>query len=283
MLRKQLTAVFCMLVVMFLFGGTRADASVVFVFNGGHWSHSHRHHPHWHRYWGGPSIGFYWAAAPVYVVAGYSRPSYYTGTTFWTSNPSFGININIGGGGGHGRGGHGGGGHGGGGHPYVSRPIGGGHPMNMGGGHGGNHMGGGSVHSSQMSGNGHAGGNRMGDGSVHAAQAPTHGGGGAAHGGGGGAAHGGGGGGGGGGATHGGGGGATHAGWRCNSRRRRRISRRGAQRQEIVRDLYENKILYHSVSLKHGMQITISAGIRLRTNTSRLYVGIAAASLNGAS
>jgi hypothetical protein len=82
---------------------------------GGRWSHSY--HSGWHRYWGGPSIGFYYAPNPVYVVPGYAAPSYYTGPDFWYSNPSFGLSLNLGGGGyyrggggyyrnGHGRRGH---------------------------------------------------------------------------------------------------------------------------------------------------------------------------------
>src|ERR1043166_245523 len=60
-----------------LFGGapTVANAkraSIRFVYRGGSWS-PHRHSG-WHRYWGGPSIGFYYAPAPVYVVPGYDDP-----------------------------------------------------------------------------------------------------------------------------------------------------------------------------------------------------------------
>src|SRR5579862_3638913 len=75
-------------------------APVRFVYHGGAWSD--HFHSGWHRYWGGPSIGFYYAPEPVYLVAGYDDPYYYTGPDFWYSNPSFGLNINLGGGGGGG-------------------------------------------------------------------------------------------------------------------------------------------------------------------------------------
>ena len=46
MFRKQLTAALCLFVVMFLFAGTNADArGSLPLYNGGHWSHNHRHHP----------------------------------------------------------------------------------------------------------------------------------------------------------------------------------------------------------------------------------------------
>ncbi len=81
-----------------MFAGTQADARPVeFRFTGGAWSHGY--HAGWHRYWGGPTIGFYFAPEPVYVVAGYEAPSYYVGPDYWYSNPSFGLSINIGGGG----------------------------------------------------------------------------------------------------------------------------------------------------------------------------------------
>ena len=78
-----------------LIAGTQAKADVVhFRYIGGRWSHSR--HPGWHRYWGGPSIGYYWAPAPVYIVRGYEAPRYYTGSDFWYSNPSFGLRVNGG-------------------------------------------------------------------------------------------------------------------------------------------------------------------------------------------
>jgi len=69
-----------------------------FRYNGGSWSHAR--HAGWNRYWGGPSIGFYFAPYPVYVVSGYAAPSYYSGSSFWYANPSFGLSLNLGGGGG---------------------------------------------------------------------------------------------------------------------------------------------------------------------------------------
>jgi hypothetical protein len=98
MLRRYVTVVGCALLLTFMVIGTQAHSQAVqFVFNGGRWSHGY--HAGWHRYWGGPSIGFYYAPAPVYVVPGYAAPSYYAGPSFWYSNPSFGLSLNFGGGG----------------------------------------------------------------------------------------------------------------------------------------------------------------------------------------
>lgn len=97
--KKYITAFAGLMAVGALFTTTQADAQrVVFRSNGGRWSHSY--HSGWHRYWGGPSVGFYYAPSPVYMVNGYSAPRYYTGSDFWYSNPSFGLNLNLGGGGG---------------------------------------------------------------------------------------------------------------------------------------------------------------------------------------
>jgi hypothetical protein len=80
---------------MLVFAGARASAEPVrFRFVGGPWSHSR--HAGWHRFWGGPSIGFYFAPAPVYIVEGYPDESCYTGPDFWYSNPSFGLSLNFG-------------------------------------------------------------------------------------------------------------------------------------------------------------------------------------------
>jgi len=79
-----------------LVAGVKADAAVRFHYVGGRWSHSY--HRGWHRYWGGPSIGFYYAPAPVYVVPGYADPYYYDGPDFWYSRPEFGLSLNFGGG-----------------------------------------------------------------------------------------------------------------------------------------------------------------------------------------
>ncbi|HLK60243.1 MAG TPA: hypothetical protein VKU00_27015 [Chthonomonadaceae bacterium] len=97
MIRRHFTALAGAFLFLFLFVGTHADAQRVhFNYVGGHWSHSYR--AGWHRYWGGPSIGFYYAPTPVYVVPGYADPSYYSGSSFWYSNPSFGLSLNLGGG-----------------------------------------------------------------------------------------------------------------------------------------------------------------------------------------
>src|ERR1044071_6427998 len=69
---------------------------VEFRYRGGSWSH--HLHAGWHRYWGGPSIGFYYAQTPVYVVRGYEDPYYYEGPDYWYSNPSFGLSFSLGGG-----------------------------------------------------------------------------------------------------------------------------------------------------------------------------------------
>jgi hypothetical protein len=81
-----------------LFAGTAGAQAhrVHFRYVGGAWSHGF--HAGWHRYWGGPSIGFYYAPTPVYTVPGYAAPSYYTGPSYWVSNPAFGISVNVGGG-----------------------------------------------------------------------------------------------------------------------------------------------------------------------------------------
>jgi hypothetical protein len=100
MLRRYFVALSCALLLIFLGMGTKANAQPVhFRYTGGPWSH--HYHAGWHRYWGGPSIGFYYAPAPVYLVSGYSAPYYYSGPSFWYSNPSFGLSLNFGGGGGY--------------------------------------------------------------------------------------------------------------------------------------------------------------------------------------
>ncbi|MCW3053156.1 MAG: hypothetical protein JWN14_2326 [Chthonomonadales bacterium] len=110
-IRRGITALASLLALGTLFVGTQADArQVQFRSVGGRWSHSY--HSGWHRYWGGPSIGFYYAPSPVYVVPGYSSASYYSGPDFWYSNPSFGLNLNLGGNG-----------HYYGGHHYRNRPV----------------------------------------------------------------------------------------------------------------------------------------------------------------
>ncbi len=104
-MRRGLTLAGGALLLLLLTGSTRAEAQTVrFRFVGGHWSHGW--HRGWHRYWGGPSVGFYYAPYPVYVVRGYPEPSYYVGPDYWYSNPSFGLSVNIGGGGGWHRGWH---------------------------------------------------------------------------------------------------------------------------------------------------------------------------------
>ena len=85
-----------------LFGGPSTIASaqrgrVQFVYRGGNWSHNR--HAGWHRYWGGPSIGFYYAPQPVYVVRGYDEPYYYEGPDYWYSDPAFGFSLSVGNGG----------------------------------------------------------------------------------------------------------------------------------------------------------------------------------------
>ena len=105
MVRRQITLLGLggMLLLATMFAGAPAKADVVqFRYNGGRWSHSRR--AGWHRYWGGPSIGFYYSSAPVYVVRGYEEPryySYYSGPDYWYSEPRFGLSIDIGGGGGY--------------------------------------------------------------------------------------------------------------------------------------------------------------------------------------
>jgi len=95
MIRKTLLAISAVMCLS-LIAGVKADAAVRFHYVGGRWSHSY--HRGWHRYWGGPSIGFYYAPAPVYVVPGYTDPYYYDGPDYWYSDPSFGLSLNFGGG-----------------------------------------------------------------------------------------------------------------------------------------------------------------------------------------
>ena len=96
--RRSLALVGGFSALMLLLAGTQAGAKQAhFGYVGGRWSYAR--HVGWHRYWGGSSIGFYYAPTPVYVVPGYADSSYYTGPDFWTSNPSFGISLNFGGGG----------------------------------------------------------------------------------------------------------------------------------------------------------------------------------------
>ena len=96
MIRRQFTIASCLLIMVVMFSGVQAKADAVFFrFTGGPWSVSY--HSGWHRYWGGPTVGFYYAPAPCYVVAGYPDPYYYEGPSFWYANPSFGLNLTIGG------------------------------------------------------------------------------------------------------------------------------------------------------------------------------------------
>lgn len=98
LLRRYPVVLAALAALVLMFTGIKADAqSVHFRYNGGRWSHSR--HAGWHRYWGGPSIGFYYAPSPVYVVPGYAAPYYYDGPDFWYSDPSFGFSLNFGGGG----------------------------------------------------------------------------------------------------------------------------------------------------------------------------------------
>jgi len=98
MFRRFLAALAGLLGLVALSASMPASAQPVhFRYTGGHWSHYR--HSGWNRYWGGPSVGFYYAPDPVYVVPGYDDPSYYTGSDFWYSNPSFGLSVNVGGGG----------------------------------------------------------------------------------------------------------------------------------------------------------------------------------------
>jgi hypothetical protein len=81
MIRRHITLLGSAFVLALLFAGTQANAgSVHFRFVGGRWSHSR--HSGWHRFWGGPTIGFYWAPRPVYIVPGYTTARYYSGPDF---------------------------------------------------------------------------------------------------------------------------------------------------------------------------------------------------------
>jgi len=92
MIRRQLTLLASAFLLSLVFAGTQAKADPVhFRYNGGRWSRTR--HVGWHRYWGGPSIGYYWAASPVYIVRGYDDYTYYSGPDYWYSNPSFGLKV----------------------------------------------------------------------------------------------------------------------------------------------------------------------------------------------
>ena len=95
MIRRPTIFLGSVLLLTLLCAGTRAHADrVVFRFTGGNWSHSHR--SGWHRYWGGPSIGFYYSSRPVYIVDGYDEERYYEGPDYWYSEPSFGLSLEFG-------------------------------------------------------------------------------------------------------------------------------------------------------------------------------------------
>ena len=88
MVRRYITLLGSALLLTLLFAGSQANADPIrFRYNGGRWSHSR--HAGWHRYWGGPATGYYWAEAPVYIVPGYESARYYSGPDYWYSNPSF--------------------------------------------------------------------------------------------------------------------------------------------------------------------------------------------------
>jgi hypothetical protein len=181
MQRRISTMIAALSVLLVLFAGPAAHASRAhFRYAGGRWSH--HYHAGWHRYWGGPSIGFYYAPYPVYLVAGYSDPGYYVGPSFWYSNPAFGLSINLGGGGGGGwYGGGGGGRYGGGGHMHRGHAgFGGRNSGSFGGGHAG--FGG---RTGGSFGGGHSGGGGMSSGGDHSGGGGMRGGGGGHSGGGG--------------------------------------------------------------------------------------------------
>jgi hypothetical protein len=95
LLRRYAAGFVGLLAVGSLFVTIDAKAqNVTFRSNGGRWSRTYR--AGWHRYWGGPAVGYYYAPLPVYVVPGYSRASYYSGPQYWHSNPSFGLGSSVG-------------------------------------------------------------------------------------------------------------------------------------------------------------------------------------------
>jgi hypothetical protein len=100
MVRRSLTWAVVAILFGTLFAGTRAEASRRYCYNGGRWSH--RYHAGYHRYYGGPSVGFYYASAPVYVVRDYPDSYRCRDRYYRDDRPSFSLSINLGGG----RGGH---------------------------------------------------------------------------------------------------------------------------------------------------------------------------------
>src|SRR5579862_1740357 len=86
MLRRSIVVASCACALFGLSSAMKAEAqSFSFTFNGGPWSI--HYHSGWHRYWGGTSVGYYYAPRPVYVVPGYTGETYYTGPTYWRNHP----------------------------------------------------------------------------------------------------------------------------------------------------------------------------------------------------
>ena len=95
MVRRSLAWAVVAALLGVLFSAIPANASHRYCYNGGPWSH--RYHTGWHRYYGGPPVGYYYAPRPVYVVEGYSDPCYYRDRYAWDERPSFGVYVNLGG------------------------------------------------------------------------------------------------------------------------------------------------------------------------------------------
>jgi len=98
MIRRSLTWAMVAVLFVVLFAGSRAEASGRYCYTGGRWSH--RYHTDWHRYYGGPSIGVYYAPRPAYVVRAYSEPDYCRDRSYAyyrDDRPRFGLTISFGG------------------------------------------------------------------------------------------------------------------------------------------------------------------------------------------
>jgi len=94
MIRRSLTWAIVAVLFSVVFAGSRAQASGRYCYTGGRWSH--HYHAGWHRYYGGPAIGVYYAPRPCYVVRSY--PAYYRDRYPWDERPAFGLYVSIGGG-----------------------------------------------------------------------------------------------------------------------------------------------------------------------------------------
>src|SRR5579859_4755332 len=97
MLRRLICTAGAAVAMFWLTAGSGAKAQrFSFSYVGGPWSI--QYHSGWHRWWGGPAVGYYYAPTPVYVVPNYPGPVYYRSPGYWYSGPGNGLNVYVGGG-----------------------------------------------------------------------------------------------------------------------------------------------------------------------------------------